>query len=56
MAGQKTRNEKVIKALLNDLTRSVNRLGWLELHDQSKNLEKFVLELEEKLLKEGMLE
>lgn len=48
-------HEKVIKDLLNDLDRAVNRLAWLDLPEHSKLLEEFVHKLEDKLIQEGML-
>lgn len=45
--------EQVIKALLNDLDRAVNRLAWLGLHNHSGVLYEFILSLEDKLIQEN---
>lgn len=45
--------QQVIKDLLNDLDRAVNRLAWLGLLEHSGVLYEFVLSLEDKLIQEN---
>lgn len=45
--------QQVIKDLLNDLDRAVNRLAWLGFLDHSGTLYEFVLSLEDKLIQEN---
>lgn len=45
--------EQVIKDLLNDLDRAVNRLTWLGFLEHSGVLYEFILSLEDKLIQEN---